>query len=248
MVDNLALFFIVTGIVAFLVGLSKGGLGGAPGALATPLMTLVLPDGSAIGLVLPILMFADIFTVAFHWKHWDRRLVLLLIPGSVVGVTIGTYLITNAPQRTLRVGLGVIVLLFVVYKVFEQRIMGALRYKPHAWHGLLAGTVTGFSSSLAHIGGPPVSIYLLMQDLTPRIFIGTSALFFLILNWIKVPYYIWANQFDPDLLWQIVWLAPLVPLGVWVGKWGASKVDKRTFDWIIVVLLAIIAVMLIVRH
>ncbi len=123
------------GFVAFLIGLSKGGLGGILGALSTPLMALVMPVDQVIGLILPILMFADLFAVAFHWRRWDRRLVLLLIPGSVVGVTIGTLFITNAPTEALRTALGVIVLLFTAYKLFEQRILGSMKYqgKNLAW-------------------------------------------------------------------------------------------------------------------
>lgn len=245
MFDNSTLFFVVTGVVAFLVGLSKGGLGGTLGALAVPMMTLVMPANRVIGLVLPVLMFADVFAVALHWGRWDSRLVFLLIPGAIVGVTIGTLFITNAPTETLRTALGVIILLFAIYKIFERRILGSLQYVSRNWHGLLAGTVTGFSSALAHTGGPPVSIYLLMQDLMPRVFVATSALFFLILNWIKVPYYLYARLFDFTELLGIVWLMPLVPVGVWVGKWAASRLDKLIFERVIVALLVVSATMLI---
>lgn len=245
MIELTPIFFVVAAAVAFLVGLSKGGLGGTAGALATPLMALVMPAEQVIGLVLPILMLADIFAVALHWGHWERRFILLLLPGAVVGVTIGTYFVTNAPTGTLRLALGVIVLLFVVYKLFEERLLEAASYEGRNWHGLVGGAITGFSSSLAHIGGPPVSIYLLLQEVTPRVFIATSALFFFILNWIKVPYYLFADLLDLGLIWRIAWLAPIVPLGVWVGKWAVTKVDPGTFEKIIVALLAVTGVMLI---
>ena len=239
------IFYLMVALIAFMIGLAKGGLGGTLGALATPLLALVMPPDQVIGLILPILMLADIFAVSFHWRRWNTKLVLLLIPGAIVGVTIGTFFITNAPTDTLRTALGVIVLIFSVYKIFESRIQGALKYHPRNWHGLLAGTITGFSSALAHTGGPPVSIYLLLQDVTPRVFIATSAIFFFLLNWIKVPYYWYADLFDFQLLWQIAWLLPLVPIGVWVGRWGASKVDKGTFEWIITGLLVVAALLLI---
>ena len=85
-----------------------------------------------------------------------------------------------------------------------------------------------------------------MQDVAPRVFIATSAIFFLILNWIKVPYYWYADLFDFQMLWQVAWLLPLVPLGVWVGRWAAGKVNKDVFERIIISLLVITAVMLIV--
>jgi uncharacterized membrane protein YfcA len=239
------IFYIMVAVIAFMIGLAKGGLGGTLGALAVPLMALVMPADQVIGLILPVLMLADIFAVSFHWRRWNTKLVLLLLPGAVLGVTIGTIFITNAPTETLRTALGLIVLVFALYRVFESRIRVLLRYQPRNWHGLVAGTITGFSSALAHTGGPPVSIYLLLQDLTPRVFIATSAIFFFLLNWIKVPYYWYAGLFDLQKMWQIAWLLPLVPLGVWVGRGWGSKVDKDTFDWIITALLVIAALMLI---
>ena len=240
------IFIIVTALVAFIIGLSKGGLGGMLGALITPLMAFIVPVDQAIGLLLPMLMYADLFAVAFHWRHWNTRLVLLLLPGAITGVIVGTLFITNVPTDVLRTGLGIIVLLFAIYKLFEGRIVGSIQYQSRAWHGILAGTITGFSSTLAHTGGPPVSIYLLMQDLTPQVFLATSALFFLILNWLKVPFYMYGQLFDFPRLLSIAWIViPVVPLGVWVGKWAALRIEKKTFENVILVLLVLSSLLLI---
>lgn len=146
----------------------------------------------------------------------------------------------------LRTGLGIIVLLFAVYKLFEDRIVGSIQYQSRGWHGILAGTITGFSSTLAHTGGPPVSIYLLMQDLTPQVFVATSALFFFILNWLKVPFYMYAQLFDFPRQLSTLWIAiPIVPLGVWIGKWVAVRFEKKTFEKVILVLLVLSSLMLI---
>lgn len=246
MTGSETLLLIITAIVAFLIGLSKGGLGGTAGALATPMLALVMPADKVIGLILPILMLADIFAVALHWGRWNGKLILLLLPGAIVGVTIGTFFITNAPTETLRTLLGIIVLFFALYKVFEKRILRRITYTPRNWHGLVAGTITGFSSALAHTGGPPVSIYLLMQKVTPAVFIATSALFFFILNWIKVPFYYYAQLFDIEQLRRIVWILWLVPLGVFIGRWIAYRINRQTFENIIVGLLIINALLLII--
>ena len=232
-------------LVAFLVGLAKSGFGGLPGTLATPLMALVMPADQAIGLLLPVLMLGDIFAVIFHWLRWKSRLILLLLPGAVAGVTIGTYFITRVPTEVLRTALGIIILLFTLYKIFEGRLLANLTYTPRNWHGLLAGTVTGFSSALAHTGAPPASIYLLMQKVTPVVFVATSALFFFILNWIKVPYYYYAGLFDFSQLRGLAWLLPMVPLGALLGRWMSERIDQRIFERIMLFLLAIISLLLI---
>jgi uncharacterized protein len=245
MPENLTTFYLMTALVAIMIGLSKGGLGGLMGAMATPLMALVMPADQVIGLLLPVLMIADLFAVASHWRKWDWRHIKLLLPGALIGVVIGTLFIRNAPTQALRVLIGVITLLFTIYKLFEGRLKQAGRYRSRDWHGLLGGTVAGFSSSVAHTGGPPVSIYMLLQDMSPRVFVATTALFFALLNWMKVPFYAYSGLFDFSQLISILWLLPLLPLGVLAGRWLAVRINKVVFERVITFLLAITALMLI---
>lgn len=245
MTDNTTVFLIMLVAVTFLVSLSKGGLGGMAGTLSAPLMSLVMPVNQVLGLLLPIMLLADMFSIAFHWKRWNGRLVWLLLPGAVVGVSIGTYFVTNVSTQVLKIGLAIISLLFVAYKLFEKRIIGSSKYEERKWHGWLAGSTAGFTSAMAHSGVPPISIYLMLQNVTPRVFVATAVLFYAILNWVKVPYYFFTGMFDFQRLWQVAWVFPIVPFGVWFGRWLVTKVPKNIFDNIILVLLVITALLLI---
>ncbi|MEW5870382.1 MAG: sulfite exporter TauE/SafE family protein [Chloroflexota bacterium] len=247
MPENTVVFFIAFALACFLTGVSKGGLGGMLGALITPMLSLVMPPNLVVGLMLPVLMLADMFAVAAHWRRWEARLIWMLLLGAVVGVTLATRLITGLTVETLRRILGVLALLFVVYRLSEARIRSSLRYAPRNWHGALAGSIAGFVSTLAHAGGPPVSIYLLMQGLSPRAFVATAALFIAVLNWIKVPYYYYAGLFNFEQQVRLIWLAPLVPLGVWVGKRLVQQVNRVWFERVMIVLLSITGVLLLVR-
>ena len=245
MTNNATVFIVMIAAVTLLVSISKGGLGGMAGTLSTPLLALVMPVNQALGLLLPIMLLADVFSIAFHWKRWNGRLVWLLIPGAVVGVTIGTYFITNVSTQVLKIGLAVIALLFVLYKLLEKRILGSVKYQEKNWHGWLAGTTAGFTSAMAHSGVPPISIYLILHDVSPAVFVATSVLFYAILNWVKVPYYYFTGMFDFPRLWQIAWVLPIVPFGVWLGRWLVIKVPKQVFENIILALLVVTALILI---
>jgi uncharacterized membrane protein YfcA len=229
-----------------LIGLSKGGLGGALAGLATPLMALGLPVDKVIGLLLPILMIADLFALAAHWDRWDRKPVLLLLPGAVIGVAIGTFFLASISAETLRRLIGVIILIFVLYKIAEPRWQRSLEYQARHWHGVVAGGAAAVASTLAHTGPPPVAIYLLMQQLAPQTFVATMVLFFALLNWFKVPSYFFAGLFDLDLLGRVVWLLPLLPLSVWFGKYFVVRLNKQVFDRLIIGLLGISAIFLLV--
>ena len=244
MTTNSTVVIIMIALVAFMISLSKGGLGGMLGALATPMMALVMPADQTLGLLLPIMLLADVFALAFNWKKWNARLVWLMLPGALIGVTLGTVFIANAPVETLKLMLAIIALTFVAYKIFEKRLLGSLRYEERNWHGWLAGTTAGFASSLAHSGGPPIIIYFMLLDVTPGVFVATSSLFFAILNWVKVPYYLYIHLFDFQRLWQIAWVIPIVPIGAWFGRWMAAKISKEVFDGIMVGLLAVAALLL----
>ncbi len=243
---DLTPYFLMAALVAFLIGMSKGGLGGTLGALATPLMALVMPANKVIGLILPVLIFADLFAVSFHWRRWDRKIILLLVPASVVGVVAGAFFLSRVSPDTLKLTLGVITLIVAAYKLLESRIGRTASYQPRDWHGYLAGAVAGFSSTLAHTGGPPASIYLLMQNISPRVFIATSALFFLILNWLKVPFYWRSGLFDAASLRTMLLPALIfVPSGAWVGRWLGLRMNKQTFEQVIAVLLLFSGILLI---
>lgn len=244
MIEHSTLFFLMTGIVILLIALSKGGLGGTLGGVATPLMALVMPADQVIGLLLPILMITDLFAVASHWRRWDNRQLFLLVPTSLIGIALGTFFLSGVSELVLRRGLGVIVLLFVLYKLLESRIRARLSYAPRRWHGMLAGATAGFTSTLAHVGGPPIAIYLLMQELSPRTFVATTAVYFAILNWLKVPSYIYADLLDFTQLRQIAALLLLIPVGVLIGRWASTRINKVAFERLVMVMLTVTAVLL----
>ncbi|HVN53658.1 MAG TPA: sulfite exporter TauE/SafE family protein [Anaerolineaceae bacterium] len=239
-------FLLMLGLVAFVLGLAKGGLGGVLGSVAAPLLSLVMPVGQVIGLLLPLLMVADIPAVGLYWKQWDWKWVRLMLPGAAAGVVAATFFIVSVPSRLLQIALGVIVLLFTVYKLAEKRILAGWNYQPEDWHGFLAGALSGLTSALAHNGGPPVTIYLLMQkNMTVLSFNATCAIFFAILNLVKLPFYLFARLIDPGLLARSLWVIPLMLLGVWLGVRSAQRFDAQTFERLILALLAMTAIVLI---
>ena len=126
------LFYLTFAVVALIIGLGKGGFGSSFAALATPLLALTMPVPELVPLMLPFLMVGDLFAVGFHWRRWDRRQVLLLLPGALLGVAIGTLFLTNVSPDVLRTFLAILVLLFALYRALEPRIMRFLAMEPMA--------------------------------------------------------------------------------------------------------------------
>ncbi len=204
--------YVILVIVAVLIGLSKGGLGAVLVVLVTPLLTLVMPVASAISLALPLLMIADVFALWFYWNTWDLRYVRLMLPAAVIGIVVGTYLLANLDNLTLRHILGIFTLIFVAYKIADHWLR-SLDYQPRDWHGYLAGATSGLGSALANTGAPPFTAYMLLQDVSPQVFVGTTTLFFAIVNLIKLPGLILAGLMNFGTLLNVIWVVPIIPTG-----------------------------------
>jgi hypothetical protein len=232
-------------LVGLLIGLSKGGIGGpAAGGIVLFLMVQSMSVAEATGVTLPLLIFADLFAIGAYWKRWDGRYVRLLIPAALVGIIMGTALLSSLPDDLLKRLLGVFALVVIAYKLASDSLK-SLAYAPRDWHGALAGWLTGFASALANAGGPPANAYLLLQRLEPVPFSATIALFFFLINLLKLPGFLAAGIIDFERLAGMAWILPLIPLGVWAGRWIITRIDRRPFEWLMTAALFWAALVLI---
>jgi uncharacterized protein len=219
------------------IGLSKGGLGGPiAGALVLPMLSQIMPVPMAVGLILPLLLLGDVFAMWAYWRVWDLHYFRLMMPFAIVGIVLGTVLLATLPDLVLRRVLGLFTLGIVVYKLSSDSLK-RVEYRPRNWHGYLAGWAAGFASALANLGGPPVTAYLLLQKLSPSVFIGTITLFFFVVNLIKLPGYLGANIIDLEQLLAIAWMLPVIPVGVWVGRAVVRRINNRLFEWSMMIVL-----------
>lgn len=234
---------IVIACAGLLIGMSKGGFGPVLAALATPMLSQVMPVSQAVATALPLLLLGDVFALRAYWRHWDSRLIRLLVPAAVIGVFAGAYLLTALPDDLLRPLLGALTLLMVVYKLVRTRLAVG-QYESHNWHGYLAGAASGFGSAVANAGGPPFTAYLLLQQVSPMVFMGTTTLFFITINLIKLPSLWLAGLLDDVPLVTVLLMLPVVWLGIWAGRRFVKWVDPRSFDILMLVLLVLVSVML----
>lgn len=232
--------------VALLIGFSKGGLGGPiPISLTTPLLSLVIPISQAVGVILPLLIFADVFALYFYWQKWDMHYIQLMLPTAVLGIVMGSLLLAVLPDEFLKKLIGGFTLIAVLYKLAADHLT-SLQYTPHHWHGYFAGWAAGLGSSLANAGSPPFTAYLLLQpDVTPVSFIGTTTLFFAILNVLKIPGFLSAGVMDIPMIISVAWIIPIIPFGVWLGRWILHRMVAKQFERLMLALLFLMSLALL---
>ena len=228
---------VVVALLGFLIGVTKGGFN-VLGALLTPLLSLLMPVSLAVGVLLPMLIVGDAFAVHSYWREWDGGLVKGMLPFGVAGALVGTFLLSSLSPNVLRVALAIFVLFLVAYKFASDRIQ-RLRYEPRGWHAPAIGVLAGVASGMFNNGGPPFNSYLLLQKLTPRVFIGTTALFFALLNLLKIPGFLYTGVLNIPLLLSLWWVFLFIPAGLLAARWIILRVNPQLFEWIIIGLLIV---------
>jgi len=223
-------FYLIAIPAVLLTGISKGGLSGL-GALSVPMLTLVIPPGQAAGLMLPILCLMDLFGLWIYRRHWSRNQMRILLPGAMLGIGVGVLAFGHLNDNAVRALIGLIAILFSInqwLKPVLQRQLAAAPLPSRA-KGLFWSGISGFTSFLAHAGGPPLLVYLLPQRMEKMLFAGTTVFLFGIVNYVKLVPYFWLGQIDVTSLSTTLMLAPLAPLGIWMGFWLTQRVSETLF-------------------
>lgn len=232
-------FYAVAIPAVLIVGVSKGGFAGGLGLLGVPLMALVISPLQAAGIMLPILIAMDMIGVWAYRKSFHRQNLMILVPGAAIGILIGALtasLVTDAFVRLLVGGLAIAFALdYWIGRRGAQAPQPVNRIKGGLW-----GAVGGFTSFVAHAGGPPLQVYMLPQKLDKRLYVGTSVMFFTAVNLIKLPPYALLGQLDAGNLTTSAMLLPIAPLGILAGIRLLHVIPEKPFYRIAYVLLFLV--------
>lgn len=222
-------WFYLAAIPAVLLNsISKGGFGGAFGGLAVPLMAMVIAPPQAAAIMLPLLCSADLVGLRRYAGRWHTGFLLRMLCGGVAGVALGALTFGKLDDNALRVLVGLIAVAFAIY-YFAGQALGKAAAKPATPAGLMWSGLSGYTSFVAHAGGPPAMAYLLPQRLDKAVYVATINGFFMSMNMIKLVPYTMLGQFSLQTLATSLALLPLVPVGVRIGFWLQERINTFWF-------------------
>ena len=232
-------FYLAAIPAVILIGLAKGGFAGL-GALGMPIMALGVAPVRGAAILLPILIVQDAIGVTAFRKSWNGKILLIMLPGAILGVGLGWLFAASVSADAVLAAVGAISILFGAYRLWAERggLIAAASNSPF-WVGGLFGIATGFTSQIAHAGGPPYQMWVMPRRLPRDVFIGTTAIFFAALNWIKVPAYVALGQFTGSNMIATAVLLPLAILSSLAGVWLVRRVSAERFYTIVYVLMVI---------
>lgn len=221
-------FFYAVAIPAvLLLGISKSGFGAGFGSLAVPMMAMAVTVPQAAAILMPVLLLMDVLGMAAFRKNVDRQLLTFLLPFGLFGIVVGALLFKLLDAQLVAGIVGVFTLMFLA-----QRLLFPPRPDsppPPRWVGALLTITSGFTSFIAHAGGPPLNAYVIPLRLSPVLFTGTLAFFFFFINLSKWIPYAWLGLLDMRNLTTSLVLLPLAPIGVWVGVRIAHRIRPVLF-------------------
>ncbi|GAB3108706.1 sulfite exporter TauE/SafE family protein [Aestuariicella hydrocarbonica] len=219
-------FFYLCAIPAILLyGMAKGGFGGGIAVISVPLMTLAISPVTAAAILLPILVAMDFVAIWSFRGQWSRINIKYTLPGAIAGIVVGAFTFRYLSEDAIRIMIGLISVAFCLDYWFKRK--STVKREPNALRGTFWGSIAGFTSFGIHAGGPPISVYMLPQQLEKTLLMGTFAVFFTVVNLVKVIPYAWLGQFDHSNLMTSLVLIPLAPIGVRLGFYCLHKVSEQ---------------------
>jgi uncharacterized membrane protein YfcA len=232
-------FYALAIPAVILLGLAKGGFSGM-GALSLPMLALITDPVRAAAILLPILIVQDVVGVWAFRKTVDWTVLGWMLPGAFLGILLGyVYAASVSPDAVMAV-VGAISILFGAYRLWVERNGMPVASRSPGWVGSAAGVAAGFTSQIAHAGGPPFQLWVLPRKLAPNVLIGTTAIFFAVVNWVKVPAYLALGQFTPANLWTAGALMPVAILSTMGGVWLVRRLSaEKLYFWIYLLMIAV---------
>jgi uncharacterized membrane protein YfcA len=232
---------------AFLIGLSKAGFATGLGMLTTPLLATGMAPRLAIGILLPLLLFADFVTLSAFWKKWNLDLIKSPMLGALLGVATAMAFVTSISERLLRTSIGATALALTILLIIRNIWYPTRVYKPTWWEAALVGFAAGFSSTISHGAGPIMAIFFMAQKIEKKSYVATNAIFFTVLNLVKLPPYMAAGLVTQATLTQDLRFLPFIPVGAAVGWLANRALPQKAFEILVYVLLLLTALQLLFR-
>ena len=220
-------------VTAILVGVAKTGVSGMA-ILVVPLIAMVFPAKESVGALLPMLITGDILAVVYYRQHAQWGQLLKLVPGVAAGMLAGAMFLARLDNDSMRIFLGVFVLLLLFLELIARYLKLSEFKKLHSF-AFLIGIMAGFGTTVGNSAGPIMGIYLIMMGLDKKQLMGTGAWFFLIVNTSKVPIFIYQDMIVGSTLHFFVYMLPFIILGTYGGRRLLTVLSQKLFDFLVLI-------------
>lgn len=241
-----AVEWIVIMVCGMLIGMSKVGIPGVS-MIVVPALAFIFGAKQSTGVLLPILMMADIFGVAYYRRHANWGHLVKVIPWALVGLVLALWVGELVNDEQFKNLIAILVFLSIGLMLWQDKRKGKHLFPDKWWFAAVMGILGGFATMIGNVAGPVFAIYLLAMHLPKNSFIGTSAWFFMIINFTKFPLqlFVWDNISSATLLIDILTL-PAIAGGAFVGFKAVKIIPENIYRGAVIIITAISAFLLLI--
>ena len=229
-------------ICAMLIGMSKTGVPGVS-MIVVPTLAIIFGGKQSTGILLPILIFADIFAVAYYHRHANWKHLVRALPWALAGLLLALWIGNQVNDQQFKRMIGIIVFVSIALMIWKDYGYMKNEFTPDQWwFAALLGITGGFATMIGNVAGPIFAIYLLAMHLEKNSYIGTTAWFFFIVNLSKFPLQalVWNNISLNTLKIDLI-VFPAIALGAWLGIFAVKRIPEATYKWLVIVITVISA-------
>ena len=236
--------WLITALCALISGMSKSGLKGFA-MINIPILASLYGGIQSVGILLPFLIFGDIFAVIYYRRNAEWKYIKRLFPWAIIGVIIATFIGKSINDGQFRITIGVAILICLAIIIYKDISGGKKLFANKDWLSSSLGLSGGFATMIGNAAGPIFNLYLMSMRLPKNVFIGTGAIFYLILNIIKVPIHLfyWNSMSLKTLQLSFV-LLPILLIGAFTGKHIVKFIPEKAYRIFVISIITISAIML----
>ena len=241
-----AIQWIAISFAVFLLGLSKSGIKGI-GIILIVILAFVFGEKASTGVLLPMLICADIIAVIYYNRHADWGIIKKLIPWMIVGVLVGVWFGNEISEYVFKKLMAVIIIISVIIMYFLERLKSSTPPTNRLFSSSM-GFLAGFTTMIGNLAGPVSNIYFLTLRFPKNEFIGTAAWLFFIINIFKLPFhiFIWKTITKESLVLNSV-LIPAVLIGFFIGVHIVKLISNTNYRRFILIVTAIGGIIMLFR-
>jgi uncharacterized membrane protein YfcA len=238
--------WILLALCALFVGMSKVGIPGIS-MFYIPVLALIFGGKTSTGILLPMLMLADIFGVAYYHRHTEWKYLAKLLPWAFVGIGIGLWVGKIINDEWFKNIIAFLVFAGVGIMLWREKQKRTDLFPHTWWFAAIMGILGGFATMIGNVAGPIFAIYMLAMNLPKNAFIGTGAWFFLIVNFFKFPLQVWVwNNIGLKTIIMDLMMLPAIAAGAFLGIWIVRKIPDKTYRTFIVIVTVLSAFLLLI--
>ena len=244
--DFSTLQWILFAVCGMLVGMSKVGVPGVS-MLVVPTLALIFGGKASTGILLPMLMMADLFGVGYYHRHAEWKYLWKLLPWAFVGIGIALWVGEVVNDTWFKNIIAILVFLCIGLMLWRDRKKGQNLFPNTWWFSAMMGVLGGFATMIGNVAGPIFAIYLLAMHLPKNSFIGTGAWFFLIVNFSKFPLHIFVwKTISRNTLTLDLMLLPAIAIGAFAGIKLVQKISDKLYRTAVIIVTALSAFLLLI--